>query len=92
MSRVRISTTVDGDHLRRCRALLGVADSELMDRALVVLQNVLIAGREIEALEGMPYEDDPDLAWHAPSGPDLPYDGEVPAAVRALARRRRATS
>lgn len=62
-----------------------------MDRALVVLQNELVAGKEIEALVALPYEDDPDLAWHAPGGPDLPYDGEVPAAVTALARRRRAT-
>ena len=89
MSRVRISTTVDGDRLRRCRELLEVPDSQLVDAALRALYDSLVARAEIEALESMPYEDDPDLAWEAPLGPDLPYDGEVPDDVLELARRRR---
>jgi len=42
------------------------------------------------ALESHPYEADPELAWEAPPGPDLPYEGAVPADVLRLARRRRA--
>ncbi len=49
-----------------------------------------LARREAEALRAMPYEEDPDLTWQAPVGPDLPYDGEIPPEVRDLARRRRA--
>ena len=88
---MRISTTVDGERLQRCRTLLGVADSEIVDRALAVLLDELVADSEVAAMEALPYEDDADLTWHAPSGPDLPYDGEVPAEVDALARRRRAS-
>lgn len=46
-------------------------------------------GRRREA-DG-PVSDDPDLTWTAPVGPDLPYDGDVPAEVRRLAARRRST-
>lgn len=89
MTRVRISTTVDGARLRRCRALLGVSDSEMLDRALAVLLEQLTAERELAALDAQPYETDPDLAWTSEPGPDLPYDGEIPEEVRALAARRR---
>jgi hypothetical protein len=45
--------------------------------------------RERKALASYPYEDDPDLAWQAPPGPDLPYDGDIPEDVVKLAQRRR---
>lgn len=85
MSRVRISTTVDGEQLERCRRLLDISDSQLLDRAL----DALIDEREREALGRLPYDDDPDLAWSAPDGPDMPYDGEIPEDVRRLAEQRR---
>lgn len=89
MRRERISTTVDSVQLATARRLLGVRDSELFDRALEALVRQELARRELEALEAHPYEEDPDLAWEAPPGPDLPYDGEIPAEVRRLAARRR---
>ncbi len=90
MERVRISTTVDATRLARCRRLVEGRDSEVLDRALDALIEREEARRELEALERLPYEDDPDLAWSVPLGPDLDYDGEVPADVLALAQRRRA--
>ncbi len=90
MARTRISTTVDGDRLARARRLFGGPDSELIDRALVLLLRRLDAEREVAAITAAPYEDDPELAWTAPPGPDLPYDGEVPAEVARLAAERRA--
>lgn len=89
MSRVRISTTVDEGRLQRCRRLLGLRDSKLVDRALAALIEEVEATHEREALDAQPYDDDPELAWEAPPGPALPYDGEVPAAVTELAERRR---
>lgn len=85
MSRVRISTTVDGKMLMMCRRMLGVTDSQLMDRALESLARELEERAELAALEAHPYEHDPDLAWDAPDGPDLPYDGEIPQEVLDLA-------
>lgn len=78
MGRVRASTTVDSERLRRCRELLGVPDSEVIDAALRTLHDRLVARAELEALEALPYEDDPELAWEASAGPDLPHDGEIP--------------
>jgi hypothetical protein len=92
MKRVRISTTVDRDRLVVCRRLLGGKDSQLLDRALQALVNELESERELAALEAHPYDDDPDLAWEAPPGPDLPYDGDVPKDVIRLAARRRRRS
>ncbi|HEY8524986.1 MAG TPA: hypothetical protein VIL48_08495 [Acidimicrobiales bacterium] len=89
MARTRISTTVDGERLARARALVPVPDSELLDRALSALVDQILTDKEIEAITAMPYEDDPDLSWEAPPGPDLPYDGDIPADVRALAEQRR---
>ena len=89
MSRVRISTTVDATSLERARQLLPGADSRLLDRALLALIDDLEEDRELAALAALPYEDDPDLAWEAPPGPDLPYDGEVPDDVIQLALERR---
>lgn len=89
MNRVRISTTVDADQLARCQRLFGPGTSKLVDRALYALERELEGTRELVALERHPYEDDPDLAWTTPAGPDLPYDGEVPEDVRRLARARR---
>lgn len=90
MNRTRISTTVDTDRLTQARQVLGVADSELVDRALAALLRELLGHQERQALARAPYEDDPELSWQAPVGPDLPYDGAVPAEVRRLAAERRA--
>lgn len=49
----------------------------------------LMGTQERAALVARPYEDDPDLAWQAPGSPGLPYEGEVPAEVLALAAARR---
>ena len=89
MTRVRISTTVDAAVLAAARRLASKPDSELLDQALTSLVEQLEAQRELTALADQPYEDDPDLAWQAPPGPDLPYDGAVPADVMKLAQRRR---
>jgi len=90
MSRVRISTTVDGERLAACRRILETSDSKIVDRALAALVEELEERQELDALEAQPYHDDPDLAWQPPQGPDLPYDGDVPADVARLAARRRA--
>jgi hypothetical protein len=89
MSRVRISTTVDAHRLAEARARLAVGDSELIDRALAALIDDLEAERERTALAERPYEDDPELAWQVPLGPDLPYDHDIPRAVLDLAADRR---
>ena len=93
MSRVRISTTVDGAQLERARALGLGSDAVVLDRALAALIEHHEAERERLALALHPYADDPDLdlgeadanAWNA-----LPYDGAVPPAVVQLALARRA--
>ena len=64
-------------------------DSEVVDRALAALIAEIEAERDLAALEAAPYDTDPDLAWEAPPGPDLPYEGRVPRAVLRLADRRR---
>ncbi len=92
MNRVRLSTTVDARLLAEARRLVPGPDSRLVDRALAALVEQLEGRRELEALAAHPYEDDPDLSWSAPPGPDLPYDGPVPAEVRKLARQRRGRS
>ena len=89
MSRVRISTTVDGQRLEAARRLSGASDSQILDRALAALIEQLEAQQELAALSALPYEDDPDLAWPDLPGPDLPYDGAVPAEVLKLAAKRR---
>lgn len=66
-----------------------MADGRLLDRALVALVQELEEVRESAVLTAQPYEDDPELAWLAPDGPDLPYDGEIPREVVELSRRRR---
>lgn len=90
MSRVRISTTVDGEHLARLRKILQVKDSELLDLALALLLRQSHAQHEREALLHQPYEEDGDLAWAIPAGKPLPYDGVIPDDVLALAQARRA--
>lgn len=90
MGRTRISTTVDADVLQRCRDAFGLSDSELLDRALGALWREVVGDQERDAIADEPYEDDPDLSWQAPPGPDLPYDGAVPEEVRRLAAERRA--
>ncbi len=89
MQRVRISTTVDATRLETARRLLNEADSRIIDRALAALIDELEAQRELAALEAHPYERDPDLAWSAPLGPDLAYDGDIPPDVVELAAARR---
>lgn len=89
MTRVRLSTTVDAQALERARRLMPESDSHLMDRALAALIDRVEAEQEIEALLRHPYEADVDLAWEAPAGPDLPYEGGVPKEVLVLARERR---
>ena len=89
MTRVRISTTVDGTRLAAARSKLGVPDSVIVDRALAALLDELEAERERQALDAMPYEEDPDLSWGAPRAPGLAYDGTVPPDVQRLAAARR---
>lgn len=95
MNRVRISTTVDGEQLSTARELLGLRDSDLFDRALAAVVREVTINRELAALDRYPYAADPELAM--PELPpigltdhDLPYDAAVPAAVLAIARKRRA--
>ena len=88
MARVRISTTVDGERLEQARRLVDAPDSVLMDRALVALLDRIVARKEVESLQDLPYEEDPDVAWEAPSGPPLPYDGDIPEEIRDLAKKR----
>lgn len=90
MRRVRVSATVDGDRLARARAVTGDRDSQLLDRALAALLAQVEAERERAALADAPYDADPELAWEAPPGPDLAYDGDVPDEVLALALAARA--
>jgi hypothetical protein len=62
MSRVRISTTVDGDILARARASVPDAnDAALMDRALAELTRQVEQQREREVLTRLPYDLDPEL-------------------------------
>lgn len=62
----------------------------MIDLALGALLRELEGSRERDALEDQPYEEDPEVAWEAPSGPDLPYDGAIPDSVTKLAAERRA--
>ena len=89
MKRARISTTVDAQQLANARARLDASDSELLDRALAALIDDIDTQHERTALAEQPYEDDPELTWQAPSGPDLPYDGDIPSDVIELAAERR---
>lgn len=68
---------------------MDATDSQIIDRALAALLEQLEEERELAALSAAPYEDDPDLAWTSPPGPDLPYDGDVPDEVLRLAAKRR---
>ncbi|CAN5594905.1 hypothetical protein BH20ACT23_BH20ACT23_04730 [soil metagenome] len=89
MARTRISTTVDAHRLAEARKRLAISDSELIDRALAALIDDLETDRERTALAERPYEDDPELAWQVPVGPDLPYDHDIPRDVLELAAERR---
>ncbi len=89
MPRVRISTTVDASRLADAQHLLDLPPSRLLDRALAALCREVESEREAAALAAHPYEEDPDLAWDAPPGPILPYEGEVPPEVLRLARESR---
>ena len=89
MTRVRISTTVDAERLERARALLAMSDSRLLDRALAALLDQFEAARELAALDRQPYDEDADLTWRTAPPPPLPYDGDVPDDVLALAEARR---
>lgn len=89
MARVRISTTVDAQQWAAAQRLVNASNSEIVDRAVALLIEQLEGQRERDVLAALPYEDDADLAWEAPPGPDLPYGGEVPAEVLRLAEQRR---
>lgn len=89
MARVRISTTVDSERLRRCRQAVSAPDSELIDLALAALEREVEQARERRILDVDPYEADFDPDWRPPSAPLDPYDGSVPKDVLTLARRRR---
>ncbi len=89
MRRARISTTVDAERLAKCRTMLRVVDSQIIDRALSALITDLEAELELAALTANPYDDDLEVAWVAAPGPDLPYEGRIPASVTRLAARRR---
>ena len=89
MNRVRVSTTVDAHKWATARRLLDAPSSQIVDRALAALIDQLESTHEREVLTAFPYEDDPDLAWAAPTGPSLPYDADVPAEVVRLAKQRR---
>lgn len=78
--------------IERARSLVGGRDSELLDLALKELMEREEQRREILAIAADPYSADPELDlpparvdWDR----DMPYDGEVPAEVVELARRRR---
>lgn len=91
MPRSRISTTVDGVRLAHARALFAGRDAEMLDRALAALIDEIETAREIAALKENPYDSDPMLNIPLmPFPDDLPYDGEVPPDVIALAEKRRA--
>ena len=63
----------------------------MLDRALRALIDEIEAHAEVDALRRHPYDRDPELALPAaPLPAELPYDGEVPAQILALARKRRA--
>jgi hypothetical protein len=89
MKRVRISATVDGASLEHARRLTGARDSQLLDHALGALVRELQAEQERAALQAHPYDADPELSWTVPTAPDLPYEGDIPAEVIALAEARR---
>lgn len=86
---MRISASVDAQRMDEARHLSGATGSRLFDLALAALVERLQAERETAVLAEHPYDADPEVAWHAPQGPDLPYDGDIPADVRVLAARRR---
>ncbi|MGQ0680433.1 MAG: hypothetical protein ACT4OM_12390 [Actinomycetota bacterium] len=67
----------------------GRPDSRLLDAALGALIDRIEGEQEMTALANHPYDTDPDLAWVAPPGPPLAYDGTVPEQVLRLAQARR---
>lgn len=90
MARTRISTTVDSDRLAAARAAFDLPDSQLVDRAIQALLDEVATRREREAILAQPYDEDDDLSWSVGAADPLPYDGDVPTEVEALARERRA--
>ena len=62
----------------------------MLDQALAALEREAETAHEREVLTAHPYGEDFDTTWRPPPGPDLPYDAEVPKAVRTAAIRRRA--
>ena len=88
--RVRISTTIDEGRLKEARRRTGSRDSELFDRALVALLDLLDTEAELAAIAAAPYESDPEPAMPGADPTGENYLGSVPAAVRRLAKTRRA--
>ena len=72
--------------LQRARDLLPGPAGRVLDRALLVLIDQLETDRERTALLANPYQDDSDLAWQAPPGSDLDYDGDPPEEIRESRR------
>lgn len=44
--------------------------------------------QERATLQSHAYDADPELSWTVPTAPDLPYEGDIPAEVIALAEAR----
>lgn len=86
--RTRISTTVDGIKWRQAMSLMNSPASQVVDRALEALIDRLEAESEIRALDEFPYDEDPELAWEA-EPVALPYEGDVPEAIRRQAAQRK---
>lgn len=92
MNRVRVSTTVDATQLNRARDLGFARDSELLDAALVALLELDEAQRERRAYADHPGGMDPELDLGVTTidwDREVPYDGDIPAAVVDLATQRR---
>jgi hypothetical protein len=92
MTRVRISTTVDAKALDEARRLVNGRDGQMLDAAMRALIEKLATEAESKALDSWPYASDLDLRMPDALADDrdaLPYDGDVPADVVALARHRR---
>ena len=88
MARERISTTVDADTLARTRAVTGLADAPLLDRALAALLREEMHRHEIAALEQQPYGPDVWLT-EGPVTDAAPWEGAVPVDVKAKVRAHR---
>ena len=88
MARERISTTVDSDVLAQTRSATGLADAQLLDRALRALLREERHRIEIDALERQPYGPDVWLS-DGETTDAAPWDGQIPDVVADRVRKRR---